>query len=198
MELIDKCSISETYPEIETSRETFPRISGLQLKTLVGCPECGYVASQKPVQQHMRTHHPASKKALEASVLAQVLNPGVTKKLFRVGSEVSTITTSSDSPSSILDEIKQFSWQSYAAPADVPNARLVSPWLMRTGWHVHVQGHSVEDLHALVTRVDREATPLINALHSAIHQYFEKATDLLEATDELVLQKINTSDSDKT
>jgi hypothetical protein len=80
----------------------------------------------------------------------------------------------------------------------VPNARLVSPWLMRTGWHLHIQGHSVESLHALVTQHEKKNSPAITMLRTAVHQYFEKATDLLDATDELVLQKLNTSDSDKT
>jgi hypothetical protein len=70
-----------------------------------------------------------------------VLNLGVTKKLFQVRKDPGTTI---DSP--FKHDIAQFDWKSFCSTTHIPNARLVSPWLMRTGWHLHVQPYNVAKL----------------------------------------------------
>jgi hypothetical protein len=72
------------------------------------------------------------------------------------------------------------------------NARAISPWLLSTKWHLHVAGHILEDLMSLVKPLQHPR------LVGLVIKYFEAATDLIDHTDDLVLQHLNTPDPAKT
>jgi hypothetical protein len=74
------------------------------------------------------------------------------------------------------------------------NARQVTPFLLTTRWHEHVQGYNTAELVALVTHPKREEFP--GLLHAAKH-LFEGATQLIDETPELILQILNSADPDK-
>jgi hypothetical protein len=86
----------------------------------------------------------------------------------------------------------EFNWRTFSAGNTVtPNSRMISPWLMRVGWHLYVKEHDAQQLCDLVAM---PKAPEFPGLQTAIQQYFERATALIEQTDELVLQRLNTAD----
>ncbi|KAJ7105805.1 hypothetical protein C8R44DRAFT_942367 [Mycena epipterygia] len=127
--------------------------------------------------------------------MAQVLNGGATRVNIRVvprpEEEVSDVPVSD-----FIARFKSFEWRDHR-PAEIPNARMISPWLMRTRWHEHIlpyRPHSAE-LRELVA-IPNSHDPLA-ALHESVTQYFFRATALIDGTDELVLQKLNSKNPDK-
>ncbi|KAJ6562794.1 hypothetical protein DFH09DRAFT_1478863 [Mycena vulgaris] len=89
-------------------------------------------------------------------------------------------------------------WEKHL-PANLPNARMISPWLMlmRTGWHEHVQPFKDEipELRHLVSMPS--PGDKMYCLHDRVKEYLTNAMVLLDATDELVLQHLNSPDPDK-
>ncbi|KAH7918103.1 hypothetical protein BV22DRAFT_985743, partial [Leucogyrophana mollusca] len=79
------------------------------------------------------------------------------------------------------------------APQD---SRMVSPWLLTTKWHKHTEGHDVDGLRKLVAFPKGEE-PATRGLTKAVESYYQAATGLLEHTDELVLQRLNSPDPAK-
>ncbi|TRM55522.1 hypothetical protein BD626DRAFT_577388 [Schizophyllum amplum] len=73
--------------------------------------------------------------------------------------------------------------------------RLVSPLLVRTGWHQHVAGHDIASLVAAAVYPGKDEFP---GLADGVLAYFQRATDLLQSTDRLVLQKLNTPEPART
>lgn len=71
--------------------------------------------------------------------------------------------------------------------------RMVSPWLLTTKWHEHVAGHDVATLRKLVEfpKVD---DPIMPKIAHGVETYFDGALRLLEVTDELILQRLNSPD----
>ncbi|KAG2088572.1 uncharacterized protein F5147DRAFT_525879, partial [Suillus discolor] len=71
--------------------------------------------------------------------------------------------------------------------------RMVSPWLLTTKWHEHVAGHDVATLRKLVEfpKVD---DPIMPKIAHVVEAYFDGALRLLEVTDELILQRLNSPD----
>ncbi|KIL56726.1 hypothetical protein M378DRAFT_88899, partial [Amanita muscaria Koide BX008] len=158
----------------------------------LGCPHCGYSASAKVIRKHMNEKHRGEDNSgrLE-TVQVQVLNTGQSKTYFRVIVVEEEVVV--EKPT-FVQEMESFHLSPTNAPREIPNARLVSPWLLRTGWHTYVNGHDPTILHNLVS-IPKQGE--MEGLQAAILKYFNSATDLIDKTDELVLQKINTADPDK-
>jgi hypothetical protein len=74
--------------------------------------------------------------------------------------------------------------------------RMVSPWLLTTKWHEHIAGHDVMTLRGLVG-IPKADDPIVHNLADAVEQYFESALVLLDTTDELILQRLNSPDPSK-
>jgi hypothetical protein len=74
--------------------------------------------------------------------------------------------------------------------------RMVSPWLLTTKWHEHVASHDVMTLRRLVG-IPKADDPTLANLADAVDQYFESALVLLDTTDELILQRLNSPDPSK-
>ncbi|KAF8238364.1 hypothetical protein L208DRAFT_1375265 [Tricholoma matsutake] len=169
------CGVGQTLTSIWEHLDTKHTKLGMtaldknHLKDIIeqGCPHCAYAAVKK----------------------TQVVNLGVMKKLFWVA-----VHTEWTVALSILQDIAQFHWKTAGNTGAIPNACLVSPWLMQTGWHTHVQPYDVSQLHKPVMMPDAD---LFVGLHDTILAYGNHATDLLDETDELVLQQINTADPEK-
>ncbi|KAJ6447481.1 hypothetical protein C8R45DRAFT_948512 [Mycena sanguinolenta] len=186
--------IANHYPSLAGSRTARPIISGLPSKDKqFGCPECGYAAHRKTVATHMTKDHPGSRLAIEEGLVTQVLNDGTakTKSCIRVKPATEADITSAD-PSGLLVQIKAFELvQDY----QVPNARMVSPWLMGTLWHKEIEKHQdhIQDLCDLVSMPKDDEFP---KLRDCVKEYFYQATSLIDDTELLVLRKLNTHDID--
>lgn len=185
--LAEQADVAVKYPKIASSADPHVVFGGLSVRTSAGCPHCPYVAGPKPVAKHVRKAHPGSTLATEENVHAQVINPGATKILFRVRPAAPTAVEPQDS---LLLEFHAFSWKAYSTTG-VPNARMITPWLLRTQWHAHVLGR---DPHVLCARVAMPVEPKLLPLSVLVTDYFDAATSLIAETDELVLQKLNTKD----
>ena len=184
-----EADICNDYPDIQG---TVVAYEGLTVQTSTGCPHCPYAASDKVVKRHVREKHSGEDHApLEQTVKVQVLNSGHCPAYFRV---VEAMKDTTPITSNIVQELESYDWREGGRTGDIPNARMISPWLMRTGWHVYVNGHNISQLHALVSMPKPEE---FVDLQKGILAYFERATDMIDMTDELVLQRLNTSDPDK-
>ena len=80
------------------------------------------------------------------------------------------------------------------------NARAVSPWLLATHWHERIIPRTTRDevrawqsQIALLTTEDA----WLWGLREAMHDYFEEALELVNRTDDLVLQRLNSPDPSK-
>lgn len=191
-EIAERADLSEEYPDIEPSREPIPMFSGITVKSSAGCPACPYAGALKVVQSHMsKTKHQGK---VEKDLSTQVINAGATRINLRVSIAPVVETTTTEIPD-LLQQAKDFQWTKHQA-AEIPNARMVSPWLLRTGWHEHIQPY-VESIPELCDLVAMPQNGEFVGLHQMIKEYFDQATTLLDATDELVLQKLNSADPDK-
>lgn len=194
LEIAKYADISSVFPEIVYSREPQDMFAGLKVNSVYGCPHCPYAGNIKRVQDHAKKEHSGmAKMMVEKNVTTQILNVGITKSHIRVKEVVREVEE--EVPSlSVADEFNSFDWKEEMKERLVPNARMVSPWLMRTGWHKHVEGKDVAALCQLVTLPEADEFP---GLQQAVLKYFDRATDLLDETDELVLQRLNSADPTK-
>lgn len=73
--------------------------------------------------------------------------------------------------------------------------RLVTPWLHMTRWHEYVanSGLSIDWLRRSIMPPQKNEIDCKN-IHRIVESYFRQALDLLDRTDELVLQRINSPD----
>lgn len=196
-QLAADCGITDTYPIFAYPEEPRLQFSGIKVQQdASGCPLCAYTAvNPKTIQSHLTKKHPGSKASILTELQAQRLNKGASKaskKYIRVKPRLPPITSTTFT---LLDEFQDFKWQKYQVQ-DTPNARLVSPWLMRTNWHDHIHPHlaHIPELCELVEIPDATEFP---GLKHAVLMYFQTATGLLANTDELVRQIINSADPDK-
>ena len=63
---------------------------------------------------------------------------------------------------------------------------------MMTQWHTHVAGFNTQELKALVSSAKKKEFPLLSL---AVLMDFEKATQLIEETSTLVLQKLKSPEN---
>lgn len=73
--------------------------------------------------------------------------------------------------------------------------RLATPWLRTTRWHEYMAetGCSTDQLRRWIALPQREETDYKD-LHDLVECYFQQALELIESTDELVLQRLNSPD----
>lgn len=76
---------------------------------------------------------------------------------------------------------------------DLPNVRMISPWLMCTGWPKHMEPYCEhgDELMQLVSVPSEDEFPF---LHEAVASYFSTVTGLFEHMNEVVLQRLNSAD----
>ena len=192
--LAKQADISKEFPDLSNATTVLEPFAGLAISPSLGCPHCLYSASAKPLSRHMTSCHPALPNGPVLDVWVQQLTKGGgAHGLLRV-QEPHSVALETSSDNDLLNQIKDFDWHNHSSDG-LPNARLISPWLLRTGWHHYIQGFDPVQLCDIagVSKNDQE----FPGLYDTVLEYFESATDLLDQTDELVLQKINSSDPDK-
>jgi hypothetical protein len=139
-EIAEASQIGAKYPDwsfevASDSMQTRTEMAGLALKTdLHGCPGCALTVQRKKVRDHL------SKKCqgkcygdndILSGLTAQTLNVGITKANIRVAPRTSD--AASPAVPDLLTRVEAFDWKS-RRPTGIPNARMISPWLMRTHW----------------------------------------------------------------
>lgn len=189
----EAANIDTIYPTMKKSREPCYIYSGLQVSESSGCPHCYYAANPKAVWKHMKEMHSKKGGTPEENILTQVITQGTAgHRYIRV--KYNTQSTQSPVINPLLNNFQNFDWKAFTDSDSSVNARMVSPWLMRTGWHKHILGKSVK---SLCQRVSYPVEDIYSGLHEAIAIYFNKATALIDVTDTLVLQILNSPDPAK-
>ncbi|KAJ7204869.1 hypothetical protein B0H12DRAFT_1035224 [Mycena haematopus] len=182
--------IRAEYPPLGTSRIARAYISGLSCITdQFGCPECPYAAGKKPVAAHIKSVHAGSRFSMDKGITTQVLNAGAKKTCIRVKQPTNEPPPD---PNDLLTQIKSFK---VVRDLQIPNARLISPWLMGNLWHKEIEPHKAH-IQALCDLVSFPKDNEFPDLPACVQQYFYEATALIENTELLVLRKLNTHDID--
>ena len=174
-------------------------IDGLSLFVdYVKCPECDNIYSRDSLRMHYSRSHSDMGNCKPNSLpglFAQQLDQGANKKLFHV---IPHSATPNDSfPSLSTDDVLQnfrtrrnnLILEYY--PKDI-DARAVSPWLLFTGWHIHIQPYKANQLCKLVSMPRGEGR--LDKLSNAVQSLFKHAYHIITVTNTLVLQKLNTTD----
>lgn len=188
-------SILEVYPKIDVSAGPAPFIAGLDVLYKYGCPLCMYTAGKTRVRDHLKdTHQRQDLSALE-NIPCQILHIGAAPTNVRIVPP--TVQPPSDSEDQELeDDFRAYDVNSPVVLSAPNDNRLISPWLMRTGFHKYVDGLPVPELVKLCA-MPLESETKLSTLHSLVVQYMEDATALIARTDPLVLQMLNTNEPQK-
>ena len=103
------------------------------------------------------------------------------------------------------DFIKSFDWSQHQTGTSARNARKISPWLLRTKFHAHVDGYDKVMLRNLVAhpeKVNRHKDnndsdpPELKNLSNAVYTFFDECTALLDEINELILCHLLTTNEE--
>lgn len=189
--------VVDEFPEPGFGGPTCPAFGGLELYKGHRCEECGKALSTKNhCAKHYSEAHPGIKKPKTLpSIHYQHLNKGKgpPRTLFEVLPFDAPDVNSDEMLVMTLRAETDKNFQKRMDPSTL-NARGISPWLLSTKWHLHVAGYDPKELMALVTPLHKKDMP---RLVSLVHLYYSQATALIDETDELTLQYLNSSDPGK-
>ncbi|KAF9003690.1 hypothetical protein BDQ17DRAFT_1355714 [Cyathus striatus] len=144
--LQDQYSICTRYPVLRSDRDNLNPFPILDIEEEYGCSACDTSGSR---QYLARFHIPKCKGAkLISGISTQTFHKGISKKKFRVIPRSDRYASIARlSPAQVWHDIYAANQkQEIDTCREAPNARLVSPWLMRTGWHKMVANHQWKDL----------------------------------------------------
>jgi hypothetical protein len=192
---LQELDVMECLPDLCTNEGPIPPFDGIKVYKAIRCTHCNSVAVQEGT---MRKHHQKEHRELKAPTrwpecCAQRLTlHGKAAQFFEViqphpvhhAMPIQTLVND------LRTEISQV--------ADVEmatlNARSISPWLLSTRWHEHIEGYETLELLELVAVPKEGEFPGLKGL---LFQYMEHATALIPITAELLLQRLNTGDPAK-
>lgn len=167
---------------------------GLLIQDGIACHSCSYACRSKSnMGDHHRAQHPSipTPKTWTPCKIQQ-LDRGAHKTFWRVAD---TKETSCDHQE-VIDRMRNEMAEVIRVEQIPQDKRMASPWLLTTKWHEHVAGHDVTTLRGLVG-IPKADDPTMANLADAVEQYFESALVLLDTTDELILQRLNSPDPSK-
>ncbi|KAF9230085.1 hypothetical protein BU15DRAFT_84071 [Melanogaster broomeanus] len=195
-----KTNVAEDLPVIiEGPRDM---VAGLSTHDALGCDHCHqvYTVAKKMQRHHSNIHSNIPKPRIWRECKAQCMH-SMGSGIHRVLWEVKTSGHIAEHQSSkellveaLLMEAREELKVSQTASA-TSDERMVTPWLRTTRWHEYVSSSTwdVETLRRMVA-VPKDNDDIIPGLRSAVQTYFQEALDLLDSTDELVLQRLNSPD----
>lgn len=171
------------------------QIDGLRTHDALYCPDCPstFLAEdslkkhRREQHQHIRPRKPVTKGP------AQRFNngAGVYRTFFRV--HVPPPPEDIDRKKPVYDILQEIEagQKSLVPETDVRN---VTPWLRVTKWHEYFKGIDTQSLRAMVEHPTTSEFP--DLAHSVLY-LFVKASDYIENTTTLVLEKLNSPDPQK-
>lgn len=192
---VEDLDISPEFPQLGADT-VYEEFGGLTLHKGIYCQECPKVmgTSGSASVHYSTTHSGIAKPKRLPTGHYQQLRRGQDRSLFRVKPWFRCTISSDEMLVANLRAETDKAFKDVLKTSDL-NARAVTPWLLSTKWHLHIDGHDPAELMALVKPLTkREEFRLVDL----VHQYFQKATDLIDHTDELTLQHLNTPDPTKT
>jgi hypothetical protein len=105
--------------------------------------------------------------------------------------EVKAPSKSQTSEDKIIQKIHNDLAEVLAVNVKPANSRNISPWLLSTHWHEHVQPYNAEELLQVIKISSKDE---FTELRNLVTLYMETAVSLIKYTSELTLQKLNTAD----
>jgi hypothetical protein len=116
--------------------------------------------------------------------------PQSARTWFRVSDSTECIAQSSDM---LLDQLQEQMATVLEDPHQptTTDHRSISPWLLTTRWHEHINGYHIKELIDLIAFPKEAEFP---RLKEVVIGYFQEATDLLPSLSELTQQILNSED----
>jgi hypothetical protein len=186
--------IHSDYPIIPPTT-VMPELAGLDMVKEFGCPVCPQAGSKATVEQHIRAKHPRQGHKAQAGVYTQVLNKGAARTRLRVTPVGQGNNEDADTPAREWKAKFKSLYKNVLDTTRVtPNARYISPWLMRTGWHTLVDNRDPAPLIELVS-MPKKDDPLY-WVDGVVRAYMEEASNLIQGTSIQTLQRLNSTDPD--
>jgi hypothetical protein len=188
--VLHQLNVAAEMPDIPT--EVVLEYEGLPVADGFQCEECFTIRGNEPsiLKHYQQAHRGIAKPAYWTRRHCQQFNHGSAKKMFPV------IRRQRKAPSSTAETIsalRREMAEENKRSDDRIDVRRISPWLLSTRWHLHVAGHDLAELRALVaTQKDDFPT-----LRDHVVVYLQDATDLIDSTHELVLKYLNSPDPQK-
>ena len=177
-------------------------VHGLAVHDALACDQCQTVLTKaKNMRYHHHHHHsntmvPDKWRACKAQRM-KAEGAGSQRTFWEVMVEEETrVQTSKDvMTAKLMEELNKQLENDVQAPTD---HRLVSPWLRTTRWHEYVagSGFSTDQLRRSIA-LPRPNEADYKELHTILEDYFQGALALMDTTDELVLQRLNSPDPAK-
>jgi Orsellinic acid/F9775 biosynthesis cluster protein D len=194
LEVCDELGALTEYPSM-IEKEPHTEYAGLKLHKGLGCHYCSFVCISL---EHMAKHHRKKHGAMGSvtswpTVDIQQLDRQVHKTFFRVTPLKLPTVIPDDTYIQNLTKLMEESQDEYVAGG--LNARQISPWLLTTRWHEHVEGYDVAELRTLTAVPIRTEFP---GLHKGLEHLFALCLEAMDQLPELVLQRLNTPDPAKT
>ncbi|KAI5823784.1 hypothetical protein K523DRAFT_357374 [Schizophyllum commune Tattone D] len=156
-------------------------IEGLASASVQGCSECPFVSSRRSA---VSVHVAAC--AQDAQVLEDILvqRPNQDKAYIRV-------QPSRPRATGLVEQLLAAnSAQRELLVTPQEDSRLINPLLKRTQWPMHLAGLNIDDVRRAARFPDAHE---FGDLHNVVISYLEHATNSLNDTEGLVLQRLNTS-----
>lgn len=197
--IVAELSITSELPKL--SKELRKVVHGLAIQNALRCSHCLSIGGDEQV---MQAHHQKHHKHLQPPVQWEVCKAQRWKKkgkgTFRIFWEV---ICSQETSQKTVDQVLlvqltkelEEELQTVHIPKD---RRLISPWLLTTGWHTYVESLNLTtELACQLVALPQSHEKGVEALSTAVETYFQEALCLIDDTDELVLQRLNSPDPTK-
>jgi hypothetical protein len=186
--------IRSDLPIISSPRS---QVEGLALHDALACSHCNKIltSAKGMYNHHLEAHKDIATPSKWRACKAQQFRrggPGVHQILWEVEDHIKEGKQTEGLIQAIMKEM-EIVLRVVEAPED---ARMVSPWLLTTGWHEHLSGQDAKDLMDLVA-IPKKYDGLMPLLKESVELYYEGALALLSTTDELTLQRLNSPDPAK-
>jgi hypothetical protein len=194
--LVADNSIHEELPPLHFDSAMEP-FDGLKIDPGLRCIHCPKVAGTRDsmIKHHQRCHlkeHATPKSWPSCHIQRLTSSPGKHCAYWEVTLPKTHEEATIDS---MLEELQINAMAMTRVDVKAVNARSISPWLLFTGWHVHIQDYETKELLSLISIPKEDEFP---GLKNLVRTYMLKATDLMDSTDDLCLQYLNTADPAKT
>ncbi|KAG6382208.1 hypothetical protein JVT61DRAFT_861 [Boletus reticuloceps] len=192
--------LASTFPDTILGPRSV--VHGLAICEAIACNQCSTVmTSLKKMRHHHIHNHPGlpTPQQFRACRAQRIKTKGLGKQ--RTLWEIITTAGSAMNSKEVMITTLMAELDKELEVVQIPtDNRLISPWLRTTRWHEHVAATSmsIDNLRAGVALPRPETEePCCKKLQQLVEQYFQEALELIDTTDELILQRLNSPDPAK-
>ena len=194
--LVEDHCLENEFPSVAAKSPRTP-FQGLEICQGLRCLHCSKVlgthnSMQKHHQEEHAANHPTPKEWPACFMQRLSSRAGPCRQYFEVKQPP---TQQEATLEAMMEDLRVNTTNTIRVNMAAPNARSISPWLLATGWHTHILGYEIGELINLRSIPKDEEFPGLKAL---VKSYMLMAIDLMDSTDNLCLQYLNTDDPAKT